>query len=79
MIITILFLFYDEVYFTDSNQLVKISSVMKLMLEPEHRVIKGYLLGFDYYLYSPQKNLNNVLDSYNLLEIELIIYSRLFK
>ena len=52
---------------------------MKLMLEPEHRVIKRYLLGFDYYRYSPQKNLNNVLDSYNLLEIELIIYSRLFK
>jgi len=55
MIITILLLFYDEVYFTDSNQLVKTSSVMKLMSESEHRVINGYLLGFDYYRYSPQK------------------------
>ena len=39
MIITILLLFYGEIYYTDSDQLVKTSSVMKLVLEPEHRVI----------------------------------------
>ena len=41
MIITTLLLFYGEMYFTDSNQLVKTPSVMKLVLEPEHRVING--------------------------------------
>jgi len=55
MIITRLFLSHDEIFSTDSNQLVKTSRVWKLVFGPEHRVAIRQLLGFDYYLYNLSK------------------------